>query len=234
MKKLSSIFLSALILCVPVSAFAKENQGKKPIDYVALGDSLAAGVTPFGGIDKGYPDFLLDDLTQSNRIKDFENFGHSGYTATQLENDLLTNKEVQKEIKHADLITLDIGANDLIYTMKNEPQNAGAMLKNLSVNIPEIMGTIKELNPRADVYVMGYYNPFKYFPAEQKLLVDPVLAQLNLILEQSVNLYGYEYVPTEKVIEQNYNLYLPNPADVHLSLAGYKAIGDTFYEEILK
>jgi hypothetical protein len=40
------------------------------------------------------------------------------------------------------------------------------------------------------------------------------------------------YVPTEAVIAENYEEYLPNPYDIHLSPAGYHSIAKEFWKAI--
>ena len=42
------------VALAPLSAFAAENE---KLDYLALGDSLAAGMTPYQTHEKGYPDY---------------------------------------------------------------------------------------------------------------------------------------------------------------------------------
>jgi bacillolysin len=226
------IVLSTLLFIVPAEAFAKEDVKKESISYVALGDSLAAGITPFGGIDKGYPVFLEERFEKSHYPITLKNLGTPSYTSEQLKADLLLNPTSQLAIKNANLITIDIGANDLLYTIQYEPQNIPLMLQKLSVNIPTILGTIKNINPNANVLVMGYYNAFVYYPTQQQQTVLPILDKLNTIIQNSAQNFGYQYVPTEKIIAKNYQDYLPNPTNVHLSLDGYQAVAKEFWKAI--
>ncbi|MFS0774903.1 hypothetical protein ABC255_02535 [Neobacillus sp. 3P2-tot-E-2] len=63
---------------------------EKLIYYVALGDSLAEGTTPFGEKGKGYPAYLTDKLKNSGAIQ-FNNFGVPGFTSENLKRELLEN-----------------------------------------------------------------------------------------------------------------------------------------------
>ena len=94
---------------------------KKPIQvqYVALGDSLAAGQTPTGYIDSGYPDYIVKNFKgQKYKLVDYDNYGIPGYTSDQLKNDILKSYKIRKEVKQATHITIDIGANDFLSVLK--------------------------------------------------------------------------------------------------------------------
>lgn len=81
---------------------------------------------------------------------------------------------------------------------------------------------------------MGYYNTFPYLPAQQQAGLVPLLIALNGQISTLSNANGDTYEPTFAVIASNYQTYLPNPADIHLSLPGYKIVADQFWVEISK
>ena len=61
-------------------------ENKKTIDYVALGDSLAAGQKPteLGSVSTklygtSYPKFIRDELSGKGMLSSYANFGKSGY-----------------------------------------------------------------------------------------------------------------------------------------------------------
>ncbi|MBS4179419.1 GDSL-type esterase/lipase family protein [Lederbergia citrea] len=231
-RRLSSLLLVFILLvALPGISFAKP--AKKVIDYVALGDSLAAGQTPDRKISLGYADYLVSRFEQSQYTVSFTNFGVSGYTSDHLKNDVLFKQNVRDQITKAQFITIDIGANDLLSKLSNPAQIPGAVA-NLTMNLDIILKTIDSLNPNAKVYVMGYYNPFPYYPEEQQPDLLQLLATLNQTIESRATANGDTYVPTEKVIEKRYETYLPNPQDIHLSLEGYQLIAKEFWKMIDK
>lgn len=64
MKRLISFLLiGMLLLSIPVTPLAKPE--KKVMDYVKIGDSLAAGWTPYGNKDSGYGEHLTKCFEQS-------------------------------------------------------------------------------------------------------------------------------------------------------------------------
>jgi lysophospholipase L1-like esterase len=243
-KKFKSLVLvGALLMSLPVTALAKgpEKEEKRPvnkvIDYVALGDSLAAGVTPFGLRDAGYPDFLVEHYEQLNYKIDYDNYAVPGYTSVHLVNDVLTDKNIRRGIKQAEYITIDIGGNDLLAALKVDPTGVTtvpAAIASTTANLQTILKTIDKLNKDAKVYVMGYYNTFPYLPAQQQAALIPLLFALNGQISNVSTVNGDTYVPTFDVIATNYGAYLPNPADIHLSLAGYQIIAEQFWKAIDK
>ncbi|MBS4197375.1 GDSL-type esterase/lipase family protein [Lederbergia citri] len=231
-KKIFSVFLvGILFVSLPYSALAKP--AKKVIDYVALGDSLAAGQTPYREMGSGYADYLVDRFEQSQYTVGFTNFGVSGYTSMDLRNDVLTKEIVQQQLKEAEFITIDIGANDLLIALRN-PASIPAAFANLGMNLEMILKTIDSLNPNAKVYVMGYYNPFPYYPDDQQAELLPLLDILNQTIAERAYANGDTFVPTAKIIEKHYEAYLPNPTDIHLSKEGYQIIAKEFWKVIDK
>jgi lysophospholipase L1-like esterase len=236
-KKLASVIVTgALLASLPFNAFAKELD-KDHFDYVALGDSLAAGKTPYGtGHDKGYVDYLVDRFEQSQYNVEFNNYGVSGYTTTDIINELYnpTNAKLQKSIEEAELVTIDIGANDLLPVIRLDPRQAPAALESIGKNLFLILQRIDELNPNTKVYVMGYYNPFPYLPEEQQAQLLPLLDALNETIETIAKQNGDIFIPTAKVIKKQEKEYIPNPADIHLSLEGYQTLAKEFWKGIMK
>ncbi|MGG2067405.1 L,D-transpeptidase family protein [Bacillus sp. S14(2024)] len=204
------------------------------VEYLALGDSLAAGQTPYGKMDAGYPNFIKERFQKSYHVVDFNNFGTAGYTSVQLKNDVLYNEKVQKEIKEASHITIDIGLNDLAPVIQTNSNQAQEAIQNVSANLETILSTIDNLNNHVHVYVMGYYNPFPYQSQEQQATLLPLLHDLNTQMELQANSHGDTFVPTEKAIEANYAEYIPNQSDAHLSLAGYNVVAGEFWKAVSK
>jgi lysophospholipase L1-like esterase len=234
MKRFTSLLLvGSMLLSIPVTAFAKPE--KKVVDYVVLGDSLAAGWTPYGQKDYGYGEYIAKRFEQSQYTVDLDNYGVPGYTSTQLKKQLITNETIQDAIRKAEIVTIDIGANDALQALKtSDPMMVLRALENIQNNLDYILSTIDSLNPTVDVYVMGYYNPFPYLAKEQQEPLMSLLEKLNQVIEGAAITNNDVYVPTEKVIAKHYEEYLPNPQDIHLSLEGYQIVAKEFWKAIMK
>ncbi|PFP23528.1 hypothetical protein COJ96_23910 [Bacillus sp. AFS073361] len=213
------------------------------VQYVALGDSLAAGMTPYGvdripvdgvDLDWGYPNYIAANFEKSYQLLDFDNFGVSGYKTDHVIADF-SRADVQKEIKEATHVTIDIGANDLLAVLpaiQANPTQAPAELGKISVKLNTILSTIDQLNPNVKVYVMGYYNPFPYITdVQQKAQLEQLLLLFNGKIQSLAIQNGDTFVPTAQVINvANFAEYLPNPANIHLSLAGYQVVSEEFWK----
>ncbi|MEH7073902.1 SGNH/GDSL hydrolase family protein [Neobacillus drentensis] len=213
------------------------------VQYVALGDSLAAGMTPFGidripvngvDLDWGYPNYISEKFAKSYQLLDFDNFGVSGYKTDDVIADF-SREDVQKEIKEATHITIDIGANDLLPllpVLQANPAQAPTEIGKISEKLNTILDTIDQLNPNVKVYVMGYYNPFPYITdVQQKAQLEQLLLAFNGQIQSRAVQNGDLFVPTSQAINvANFADYLPNPADIHLSLAGYQVVSDEFWK----
>lgn len=231
------MLIGSLLVTLPMAAFAKDN---KQVDYVALGDSLAVGVTPYHSIDRGYVDFLVDRYKQSQYDIKLDNYGYPGYQTTNIVNELLnpTNPkygQLRESIKEAELVTIDIGANDLLTHLNNIKQNpstAPAVLNTIAQNLHLILSEIDKINPNSKVYVMGYYNPFPHLSKQEQAALLPLLDALNQTIEKVASVNGDEFVPTAKVIGKYEKIYVPNPNDIHLSIEGYRAVAKEFWKAI--
>lgn len=80
------------------------------LDYVALGDSLAAGVGAERGYVDRYAEHLRNDTGAEVRVV---NLGVSGQTAPQLLEALRNDPSTRRAIRGAEVVTFNIGINDL-------------------------------------------------------------------------------------------------------------------------
>lgn len=233
-KRMASLITFGLIFCFSSSTWAHPSK-QKHVEYVALGDSIAAGMTPYGGYDESYPDMLRNMFQRSNsKLKDYDNFSISGYLSEQLKDDVGNNFRIRKELREATHITITIGANDLFQKLLSDPSTAQQGIAAASSNLNTILQTIDELNPKADIYIMGYYNPFAYYPEEVQNFLVPLLESLNHEIEVRAIENGDTYVPTTHVIDSEYEKYMPNPEDNHLNVKGYKIIAKEFWKVMKK
>ena len=121
LKPIFSILLIASILVLS-AAPALASGTSVSLDYVAFGDSVAAGVR--GGVkercsDCGYTDLISADLRSAGVLGSFsEDFCTSGMTAELLAANtaVLNNKSSSgyKLVKNAEIATLTVGGNDLL------------------------------------------------------------------------------------------------------------------------
>ena len=229
MKKIYLLLLASFLFTSTVSA--------KEV-YVALGDSLAAGQTPYAQIDAGYTDFIAMQLMRSGQLQSFtKQLAFPGYTVGDVLERVQT-EEAQHLLKNATLITISAGANNLLPLVSHNPQKGTISFSQLTANFAlnkarkdyvELLQLINKLAPNADVYVMGYYFPYVSVHEEQLVGVTEQLDVLNDILANVASAYDAEFINVSFGNETS--RYLSNVTDVHPNMEGYMVMANAFLQE---
>ena len=247
-----ALLLAFVFIFTPAAMATTQSAAQQKVDYLALGDSLAAGQTPYKELGKGYSDYLAQQLNKVGALASFDKrFAQSGYTTTDVLNDLQTNAtkpnesgnaiDIKSAITNAEILTINVGANDILQQididLKNravhvDPVKVESALRGAGENLFKIITAIKTLNPNVDIYVMGYFNPFPILPEPYKSQILPLLAQLNNIIEQAAAQSQATFVPVADSFALQGSNYLPNMLDVHPNEAGYLALSNHFWRAI--
>ncbi len=158
-----AIFLISLLSVVLTAAGIYLLQSRTPLYYVALGDSLAQGYPYY--LEKkplGYTDLISAHLRNAEEFDVVHtNLGISGYTSTDLLN-LLSDEQVVPKISRADIITVNIGGNDMLRALGKDGNNYASVLDSISIysdNLIQIFAKIRSLNPDAHIYIANIFNP---------------------------------------------------------------------------
>jgi lysophospholipase L1-like esterase len=218
------------------------------VHYVALGDSLAAGelARPADGVRtwvKGFSGIIADHFEKKGILASYTNkFAASGYTTQNVLDDIVNNKEVEGKkihdtLKAANYVTVTAGANDILQvaqidiakeTVSIDPLKFGATNSKIQSNITSIIKEIQKLNPKAEIYISGYYNPFPYLSAAQLGQLEQMLGLLNGGLKTVSEANGATFVDMKGIFDASKETYLPNPRDIHPSLEGYQLLANHF------
>lgn len=105
------LVLALLCLVLACGDSGDSPSPSEPWNYVALGDSLAFGALASSGYVPRYADYARSD---SGRPLTLTNLGVNGWTSTDLLNALRSDTLFRQAIANANLITWDIGGNDLL------------------------------------------------------------------------------------------------------------------------
>jgi lysophospholipase L1-like esterase len=230
------LLVGALLLLTPQTGPV---QAAAPAAYVALGDSLAAGQTPNRAIDLGYADMIAMELRRHVPLAFYsKDLSYPGLTSGQVL-ERVRSDEARPVLKQATLITVSAGANDLLGLVRYDSR-AGTLaydripadfaLNGVRKNVSAILDELAERAPRATVYIMGYYFPYPHAREEMKPGLRKELGRLNAILKQEAEAAGAIFVPVEEAFADEGSQLLPNPADVHPSLEGYRRMANAFFE----
>lgn len=238
MISLNKWLCTLIILFVSFGSITVEAKGSEV--YIALGDSLAAGQTPNRAIDTGYTDLIAQKLTKTGQLAFYSKaLAFPGYTSA----DVLTKvqaDEAKEMLKNATLVTISAGANDLLQMVQVNPTSgsiayqqipADFALNNVRKNIVQIIKEVQATAPKAKIYVMGYYFAYPHARASQKEGIKKELDRLHTILKTQSEVNGATYVSVEETFGVNATTLLPNPADVHPTMEGYRVMANAFFSQ---
>jgi len=189
----------------PVMTKPSTSAKKKVVTYVAIGDSLTKGVGDSTN-QGGFVPLLAQSLTNETGLE-FKaiNYGVSGNTSSQILSRIREKKEIRKDLKQAQLLTITVGGNDLRKAILEDTSNLDLdrfekASKTYEKNLKQIIELTRKDNPDLPVYVVGIYNPlYLNFPdlTELQTLVD----QWNQRTEETLSAYqGVYFVPINDLL----------------------------------
>ncbi len=142
--------------------------------YVALGDSLAAGMQPTTGDqkDRGYAGPVLEGVRKAQAGTQLRNLGCSGETTTSmLKGGLCSYPEgsqmaatvafLKANAATTRLVTLDMGANNVLRCARTTVDQACAASTTATVakELASILAQVRAVAPSVPIVVLTYYNP---------------------------------------------------------------------------
>ncbi|HWO78181.1 MAG TPA: S-layer homology domain-containing protein [Bacillus sp. (in: firmicutes)] len=234
-RSLVSFVTAFLLLSTALSTSATEETS---IDYVAIGDSIAAGVNSEGKFESGYADFIKAELeARGSKVNLNKSLAVPGYTSAQVLADL-SKPEVKEALAQAELVTLSAGANDMLKIaeidlaageISFDLKEAQDTLTKMAENIAVIVGTIKTINPEAEVYITDYIFPFPHLEGETYELVAGMMEQMNGAILAAGASAGAKPVSVTSLVGYETKDYMPNPQNVHPNEDGYKKMAEAFF-----
>jgi lysophospholipase L1-like esterase len=132
------------------------------VRMILLGDSLARGIGDERGLGIGGS---VEDALDRRKVKREEtvNLAVSGARTRDLIGQL-ESRSVRTLIAEANVVVVSIGGNDLfgsaMAAREGPPENIESLLDEVRGRVAEIIGTVREANPDARIFLVGLYNPF--------------------------------------------------------------------------
>ncbi len=203
-----NIFLAyLLLLLIGCGALANKSSTPGGGNYAALGDSLAAGYTSLEGYVPRYARHVQAD---TGILVNVNNLGQPGWTSSDLLNGLRTDAGLRNAVASAEIVTWDIGGNDLKVAYQSflvgncgGPDNQDCLrnaVTTFKTNWDAIISEILLLRDPSKTILrtMDIYNPFV---GEQILLgnfgrVKPYLDDVDAYIQSSTQVRG---IPCAKV-----------------------------------
>lgn len=237
MKKYYKIIFILVTLLVVFSIY--KLFPKQKLNYIALGDSVVEGRTPYGETDNSYADYFYQRLNQEGKIKYYtKEYSHSGYQTNDIINDIIRDGDIKRDLRESDLVTISIGANDFLASIDLKNVNASNLAlyrKNIESILPKIEECIKEVRKYAKnkFYIIGYYNPIPFLFSIGKEQVEDLFRYIDKEYQKIADKYDCTYISNYELFK-NHPEYLPNPLDIHPNLDGHRAIAEALYQEYKK
>lgn len=221
-KSLSELLDSMLYLDV----VSTKRFDAKPIQYLALGDSLTRGVGDETG-RFGYTKRLATALEKWPGISEvqLDNRGKNGRRSDQLLS-LLEDGHYDEKLSEADLITMTLGGNDVmkivkadIFSLKKEMFEKE--LPRFEKRYTEIVRQIRQRNQTAPIILIGFYNPFSIVTDEDTPFITIIDEWNTSILEIATKDRNACFVPIADLFTTN-NEMVYHTDFFHPNASGYE------------
>lgn len=236
-KKLVIFFLALIVIYIIYNFTYKEE-----FTYLAIGDDLAKGHTPFDTYGESYTDYVYNYLKeQNNEVKLNKEFIEEDLRIkdllTKIKNaETAGGKTFTQAIKEAEIITISIGSEELFSKLRSNYELYKINSKKLFEFIDEMTSDINELIKemkkikKTEIYLIGYYNPIiDTSDSESKL--DSIFNYLDIKLKEIENKQKIHYISIHEEFKKHSN-FLPNPSHAFPSPEGYNYIADEIIKEL--
>lgn len=156
--------LTLLLIFIPYSVLAQTNS--KEITYVAIGDSLTAGMLSDRTIGEGFVGKITKQLESSGYDVTTYNFGVPGAKTDDVLRSLTTTNALPDE---ADLVTISVGANDLVLGV--DLNDLVALMENMKQKKYETSGDV-EIFKMQYAELISLLNELEHVKDELKQFID--------------------------------------------------------------
>jgi lysophospholipase L1-like esterase len=164
------------VACLATACASSSARPKPTSSIVALGDSVPHGTncncTP-------YPPLTAQGLTTSGRTVTATNDSVAGYTTTNVLKQLDSNQAVIDHVRKADVVEIEIGANDVAYSKScgTTVDCYAPKVPTIEKNLTAIVGRVHELTAGHErlVVLLDYWSVWlggKYAAAHGQAYVD--------------------------------------------------------------
>lgn len=238
MKLSKKVKLLTLILMSSTVFFIYNKTNCNNITYTSIGDGLAVGIDSYNRETYSYGYYVKEYLKDKNKLKEYsDNFTSKDMSIEKLSNTLLKNQKVQfnnknatiKDILHeTDILTLNIGFNDLIFKLNisdaKSEEELDIIIDEIKASFDSLIKEIRKVYSR-EIYVIGYYD----IEPDNKLIKSAIKKLNNIYKNNAEVIYISTYI-----ISEHKNIFLSNPSNYYPNYKGYQVISSKIIDKIAK
>ena len=238
-KLICLIIFSSIITIIIYSAFKNDK-----ITILALGDSIAHGITPYNSQSYSYNDYLKEHYEKNHQINKY----YREFTGIDIRtNDLINmiNNNISKKINgktitiqqalvKSDIITISIGSYDLYNHLGIT--NGGTPIKNKEELNDYFLSMFTDLNnliklvskyTAGRIIIIGFHNPKLDIYEKYHQIFEYLDASYQKISEEN----DVEYVSINQEISGN-SKYLPNSNSIHFDYKAHEIISQKIIRKL--
>lgn len=235
MKVLKKLFVAFLLfLTFLIGIYIKDDK----LYYISFGDGLSLGINENNYISYGYSDFIKDYLIKNNKLKFYtKNFSKQDIRITDMINNINDNEfidvdnkiiYIQSALNKADLITISVGLNEIMYKFSNNTNTSYLYdyIDSYIDDMNKLIKLIKKYNNKK-IFILGYYTP-KNDKDLNKYMIYANDKLINICNKEKVNYIDiYNIFKNRSYLIYNLNNYYPNKE-------GYKLISNEIIKKLIK
>lgn len=176
----------------------------KESNVVAIGDSLTEGVGDETN-NGGYIGIIDEIVNDKKHVATFENFGKRGNRSDQML-ERMDYPDINEALEDADIILITIGANDIMKIVREnitdlKIEEFKEERNHYEERLRVIFDEMVERNGDAEIYLLGFYNPFKqYFHIKE---LDTIVDEWNKTGEDLSREYDQiTFIPTKDLFDE--------------------------------
>jgi len=161
--------------------------------------------------DTKYSSYIVNKLKEEEKLEEFIEFEYEDYRITDFTKAIRDNSyiyindkkhTIQNALIKADLLTLNIGNNDIEYgLLKETEEDIYNYLDTLLLDLDTLLKEIKKYT-KEQIMLIGYYD----FEKEKEKYVE----YFSLKVEKICNKIGIKYINDKKINSGNVNLDISN------------------------
>lgn len=212
---------------------------------VALGDSVTSGTNL--GADNSKPSTLAFPSLVGNALNyEVTNLGEPGWGSDTLKKALLSTK-YEQALKHADVVTIEIGGNDILFMdeinqilSSDDPAvtlvqqvTFEKVIQQFGGNLQVILKTVRTKAPFAKIVLSNVFNTMPPQEKRKYDIVDHLVSLQNEVFDEVTESAPVMVVDVNAIFKEG-SADLVLTGDLHPSAKGHAAIANAMVEALRK